>query len=520
MILSSDFLISQPNVMKRYIFSLLILIFSASGFYHLSLRLISQIHYHRAGNAFQDGDYKRAASLLNEAARYQPNDDAIHRESGKAYFKLGESEQNWATAFLLAKISRDAYLRASRLNPLDAETAYGLAVSETRLEQLYQYQHPEDKKNPYQALPYYKAAIRLRPNGVQYNDSLARYLYMKGNTDELPEVIRNLGRIYPASYSYLKKEPFWSELVRQAFKQGLEDAIGEEITVRNSHMILSAVFADEENWTAAIFHYQEALNHQSFQNSSGNYIQLGRLCLKDKQFEPAENSFLHALELSSSREKTFETLYSVYRAEGYPEKFYAFYHRAGEYFILSYETDIVVARCLADLKEYEQAKQVLKDLNQKYTSAEAYYWLCHIAQQEADWDAAELAIQKATVIDPANSQYHFIFSNILKRLKKLERAEKEAGLAIEHQEQRAPWIFNHRAWIRWSQENYAGAVEDWKAAIELKPDHAAFYAQIAEAYKKLEKRSLAWEYYEKAIKIDPNNARYTKAYSELKLARQ
>lgn len=502
--------------MKRYLLSLLILIFSISGFYHLTLRLISQIHYHRAGNAFQDTNYKRAATLLNEAARYQPNDDAIYRESGKAYFKLGESEQNLAIAFLLAKISRDAYLRASRLNPLDAETAYGLAVSETRLEQLYQYKHPDDKKNPYQPLPYYKAAIRLRPNGIQYNSALARYLHMKGNTDELPEVIRTLGRIYPSAYGSLKKEPFWNDTVRQAFKKGLEEAIGEEITVRNSHMILSAVFSDEENWPPAIFHYQEALNHQAFQNSSGNYIQLGRLCLKDKQFEPAENSFLHGLEFSTSREKTFESLYSVYRAEGYPEKFYGFYHRAGEYFVLSYETDIVAARCLADLKEYEQAKQLLNELNQKYTSPQAYYWLCHIAQQEADWDAAELAIQKATVIDPTNSQYHFIFSNILKRLKKLERAEKEAGLAIEHQERQTPWIFNHRAWIRWSQGDYAGAVEDWKSAIELKPDHAAFYAQIAEAYKKLESPSAASAYYENAMKLEPGNDRYIKAYHAVK----
>lgn len=175
-----------------------------------------------------------------------------------------------------------------------------------------------------------------------------------------------------------------------------------------------------------------------------------------------------------------------------------------------------MAHVLTDLKWYQEAREILMKLNHQEPMPEAYYWLARIAELEKNWDAVELAIQKATVLDPRNSNYHLKFSQVLKRLRKLERAEKEAALAIKYQVRPSPWFFNHRAWIRWTRQNYTGAIEDWKSAIKIKPDRADFHAHIAEAYRKLENPSLTMKYYQKAIRLDPDNERYSKKYSEIK----
>ena len=228
------------------------------------------------------------------------------------------------------------------------------------------------------------------------------------------------------------------------------------------------------------------------------------------------NQHLRKMLVFVSSKVFLERLYHLYRNAGYPEELHRFYQQVNSRFVLSARMDILMARSLMDLKRYNQAQRILTDLNQREPTAEAYYWLARIAETEKDWDGMELAIQKATVLDPKNSHYHLTFSQVLKRLKKLERAEKEAGLALKHQGKLNPWLLNHRAWIRWGREDYLGAARDWKKAIRLKPGRASFYAHVAEAYRKLGDRPLATDYYEKALNLDSDNDRYQKRYLDLK----
>ena len=506
---------SMPHAMP-YALCALILLLSVVALYFVSFRLISRIQYQRAKDLLHKEYYDLAASHLKKAYYYQPNDHKILKELGKAYHKLGQLKPGAKGAFPFSLKAKDYYLEANRLNPLDAETAYGLAREEVRLERLYKYLYPENKDNPYQALPYFKKAVLLRPNGILYHYALARYLYDHDKEEELLSVARTLSRIYPPTYYYLKKEPFWSPPVKEAVKRGLEEAIEEGSSLRDAHKAMSALLAGEEKWAGAISHYRQALCYQAFNNSAGDYIHLGGLYLKNGGLEEAEESFFKGLDLSRSKEKTLERLYRIYKDEGHMEELYRFYQQASRRFILSYRMDILLARYLIDLSRYNKARQILIDLNQKEPTAQAYYWLARIAQIEKDWDSMELAIQKATVLEPKNSHYHLLFSQVLKRVRKLDRAEKEAGLAIKNSAKPSPGLFNHRAWIRWAQKDYLGAVKDWKLAIRLNPKRAAFYAQAAEAYRMLGYWPAAMDYYQKAMKLDPENKRYNKRYQELK----
>jgi tetratricopeptide (TPR) repeat protein len=121
-------------------------------------------------------------------------------------------------------------------------------------------------------------------------------------------------------------------------------------------------------------------------------------------------------------------------------------------------------------------------------------------------------------LDPKNSHYHLLFSQVLNRMKKLDRAEKEAGLAIKHATRPSASLFNHRASIRWKKEDYARAAEDWKSALPMQPRNASLQARIAEAYLKLGDLPKATSHYQKALQIGPNNQTYQQKLELLKAA--
>lgn len=500
---------------RRYVLCGLILLLALFALYILTLRLIAQTHMHRAGNLFSEGYYGLALSHLKKADHCLPGDYAIQKELGKTYAKLAGLQPGVKEGFPLMRRAQGHYLEAFRLNPLDAETAYALARGEERLEELDRRLHPEKKDTEYDALPYFRETIRLRPNGIMYHYALARYLYRHGEQAELASAVKTLARVYPHSCWYLRKEALWSPAIMEACKTGLREAIGRKISLREAHENMSYLLAEEKEWNGAISHYAEAMRHTS-NNSAGDYINLGRLYLKNGQIEAAEGTFLKGLDISTAREGDLERLYGIYKGEDRPNELCQLYRKARDRYVGSSRMDVLLARSLIDLKQYNQARRILDAINLKEPTAEAYSWLAHIAEKEKDWNGMELAIQKATVLDPSNSRYHLIFSQVLKRRKKLERAEREATLAIAHQIRPSPSLYDHRAGIRWSMQDYPGALGDWKSAIALKPDKASFYAQAAEACIKIGNLPRAVEYYQKAVNLEPGSERYGKKYKELK----
>jgi len=173
-----------------------------------------------------------------------------------------------------------------------------------------------------------------------------------------------LARIYPSVYGYLKKEAFWSPKLEEAAKNGLKQAIDEGTDVRNAHVAMSSLLAGQQDLAGAISHYRKALACESVENTSANYLHLGRLYVANGQLKDAERSFFAALSISPAREKDLEGLYSVYKENGYSKELYQFYDLAGKSFALSPRMDILLARSLIDLKKYNQAEWILDKSNQ------------------------------------------------------------------------------------------------------------------------------------------------------------
>jgi tetratricopeptide (TPR) repeat protein len=500
---------------KRYTICALILSLSTLTAYTLSLRLISQIHYLRAGNFMQQGYYGLASQALQKASTYQPQDYKIQRQLGNAVLRLAEINPTPQGAYALAEKARTHYQEAFRLNPLDAQSAYGLAWQEDRLELLYTKLYPDANANPHNARPYYEQAIRLRPNGIRYHYALARYLSRQKKIDDLHFVVRRLTGIFPPAYKYLNKRDILSPALKAACRQGLQDAIKDNILPAAAQMALVDMATDEKDWAGAIAHYQQALLLEPLNETDQAYFKLGRLFLKNADLQAARRSFIKSLSLSRAREKHLASIYRLFKKEGALNEFADFYHDVQQRFTLSARSGILLVQCFIDLKQYDQARRILEKLIVDEPTAEAYYWLAQVARTEKDWARMERAIQKATVLEPENHRYRQIFFRLLKRMKKFESAELQLDFMIDNSEVASASLFDEKAWLRWKQKDYVAAVEAWQSAIRLKSDDAVYYARAAEAYVMIGDWSKAVEYYQKAAGLDPQNKQYKKRYQQI-----
>ena len=492
----------------------LILIIFIFASYFLVMRLISQLYYHRAMNYVQEGYHLLAAQDLEKAIYFQPDYPVAWREIGRAYGNLAGLYPA-DEAFPMAKKSKQACSKAATLSPLDGQSAFGLAIAEARLEFLYPHLHPDRMDNPYHPLPYFHQAIRLKPNSILYHYTLARYLSRQTKNEALRKTITKLTSIYPLIYSRLKKEAFWSPDVREAAKKGIEQAIEQRTDLRNAHGTLSSILVKEKDWAGAISQLQKASMHEPFFNNSGHYSHLGRLFLKNGQPQEAKGAFIEALYRSDAPAKDLEGFFRAYEKMGFTEELPGFYEEVKNRFSVSGQTDILFARSLFHAGLVDKARSILNEKNRKDPSAEAYYWLARIADQDKDMDAMENAIGQATALDPRNSPYHLLFSQVLARMDKLVEAEKEAGLAIRYADKPSSRLFVHRANIRLREKDYLGAARDLEAAIALEPRNAGYCVRAADAYNRAGKLSIAIDYYEKAVKLAPENKGYQKQYQAL-----
>jgi tetratricopeptide (TPR) repeat protein len=500
----------------RYVLCAMLLFFSFAGFYAIFPRFISQIYYTKARRLQKDGHLELALNSYQKAVSYQRRNVMARKGLAEVLLNRGMNEKSAQEAFYYAQNAKDEYVHASFYNPMDAEIAYGLAGAENRLELLYQTLHSEEKNNPYDALPYFEKAIRLRPNSITFHYAMARYLYQHGDKKALLKTVRAMARIYPPVYDYLKKEPFWSSQLGEAIKSGLLDAIDQRFSTTSAHENMAFLLEEDKEWDKAIFHYQKALELKKDNISAEDYMNLGRLCLENSRIKDAQLNFIKGLYVSPSVEKTFSVIGRIFRDTNHIDEYYTFYQETNARFILSPEMHITSARFLIELKQYRRAKRILKGVNLREPNAEAYYWLARISEIEKDFDAMELQIQKATVLDPSNMNYRQMFYGLLKRLGKLDTAEREIGLMIQNSENPSPRLFDERAKLRRNRNDYTGAVEDWKSGIRLAPKNAAFYANIAEAYMKLGNLPLALKYYQQAVQLDPGNQGYAGNYKKLK----
>jgi tetratricopeptide (TPR) repeat protein len=506
----------SPPSPVRILTAFLILLLAVSALYPLSVRLLSQLHLSSAGKSIAALQYTAALGELRKAVGLEPNNFRVHNELGNIYYKLGNKDQESSNGLQLLEKAKEHFQEALRLHPLDARSAYGLARTEILIEKInYLSGKGSPPLNKAPAKSALEQAIALRPASTIYRLAYARYLYLYDESDKLLAEMSNLGRLQPSLYGALRGESFWSPAARQEFFSGVEQAIAQGITPRQSLLAASELMAEEKNWPQAINFRQQGMSVQSSLNRASDFIRQGSFYLMADEQDQALVHFFQALAVSNDIEKDIITIMQVCKYADSPDSLIVFYGRAGKLYGNSANMDIAAARYLFDLKKYEQAKTVLQEANTLSQDGDAYYWLSRIAEAEQDWDALELMIQKATLHDPQNARYHLRFSQVLRRLQKYERAEKEAGLAIDYTDNVSAGLYHHRAALRMRINDHKGALEDWLQALTIDPGKASFYFHAGDAAEKMGRVDEAAGYYLKAMELEPANKTYTQSLERL-----
>ena len=459
---------------------------------------VGQIFYQQGVYLVEKSNFSKALEKLGRAASWLPGNGAIQYELGIAHLQMALSMDGILQAVAASKAA-EYFQRSQTLNPLDPETAYGLARAFELL----------GEKTREQTLSAYHVATSLWPNNSLYHMALARELSRQSRMVELLATVQILGTIDPGSYWRIQREPYWTEDMQQVFANGVEEAIVQNIAPRQAYMTLAAILEKQGKWSEAAREYQKGMGYEPHSNTEHNFYRLGILLLHSETDE-AVKVLLQGLVKSTTREKDLERLYNVIKDATEPEIQLDFYREVRKRFPLTWRLEILMARTLMDAGHYDEAKALLEGITQQEEAAEPWYWLYRVGQLTEDWDAMEVAIQKASVRDPDNSDYHLIFSRVLARQQKYASAEQQAGRAIDTTKKPSAGLYNHRASLRWNQKNYRGALEDWQEAKRLQPDNADFYARIGQAYKMLGNDDLAMTAYTEALERDPGNERYRK----------
>ncbi len=223
----------------------------------------------------------------------------------------------------------------------------------------------------------------------------------------------------------------WSPELRASVKRGLQEAIDEEIAVKEAHRSLSYALADENNWSGAIEHLEEALAYQR-EISERDYIQLGRLYLNANRTAESNVSFIRALTISTDKEKSLSAITHIFDNKNHQNEFSQFYKEIENHFFLSPGMQIIAAKKFIDLKQLDKSRRILTVVNDNRQNADAYYWLARIAEIEKDWDAMEVNIQRATVLAPTNEHYYNVFIQLRKRLGKDKGGAKKISFSLSH----------------------------------------------------------------------------------------
>jgi tetratricopeptide (TPR) repeat protein len=501
----------SPTSSVRFLTAFLILLFSIAAFYPLSVRFLAQYNVAGADRNILHAKYTAAVQQLLKAVDLQPKDFQIHNKLGNVFYKLGSANQDGGAAQQQLGKAADHYQQAFRLHPLDARSAYGLARTEIRIEKnnfLAGKSSPSLKTSP--AFKALEQAIELRPSSSIYHLTLARYLYLHDETDRLLAEMRILGSLQPSIYGTLRQEPLWTPAARSAFIKGVEQALAEGTATRQTNLVAAELMVAENRWQEAISYREQGMEIQPSLNTSADFVRLGYLYLKDRQPGQAQSRFFVAITMSEDIERDILNILQTCRNAKEPESLVEFYRDVSKVHGSSNRIDITAARHLFDLKEFDNARIILTENTSIQPNSEAYYWLSRIAENDLDWDEVEVNMQKAAMHAFANSGYHLRFSQVLNRLQKYERAEKEAGLAIKFSEEPNGGLYAYRAGLRKRLKDLAGALEDLQQAINLEPENASFHFQAGDVLEKMAMIDEAAEYFQKAIELEPKNKSYVK----------
>ncbi|MDR0477177.1 MAG: hypothetical protein LBH14_04485, partial [Desulfobulbaceae bacterium] len=410
---------------------------------------------------------------------------------GENYLAEALSTPETAGVFAALKNAETSFRAALRLQPLDVEAQTGLVRAMAALQRGFAWFAP-GQDNPYQALPEFEKLLRLRPNGIEAHMLFIRYLNGTGQDDKrLLELVGRLAAIDPQSAYALKHDlgarRDWRDRMEPALAEGLRTAIVQNNNRAAAYRGLSHLAEGHGDMTAAVNNLLQALTldlansgekptlASDYCRLAGLYLRQNDTAVRQEPEQAASEAAIKALRLSANRDQTLRNLWSVYQETHRFRSFLNLLARVEESIRLSDSRLIFQAACLSELGNTAAAQSSLLLVKDPNHEAEAQRLLAELARRDKNWDAMELAAQRATVIEPKNSDNFYLFAQALRPQKKYPQAVEAMNRAIALATKEDPWFYDFRAWNLWDNNELEAARADWLKATQLLPDNAYFY---------------------------------------------
>jgi len=411
------------------------------------------------------GNFSTAALLYMEAVRKDPGNDAAHYELARLYAAQGNFKE------------------AVSLNRKALATAPDNLVYLGLMADLYTLNNQLDE-----ALKIHQKLTNENPRNIQMHLNLANV------------------------YLFLNKP----EMAVQVFDH-IESLLGfsEEISIEKQKILVS-----QKKFNQAI---DEALRLISFVPDQPLYYEiLAELFLEVKKPEKALEAYNKILELDPDNANVSLYLADYYRAMGEQDK-------ALEQLTLAFQSSILPIEAKArilfnfyevddDNKYFNENISKLLDLliEQHASEANAFLIYADFLSRDGEKEKAREMYLAAANIDPSNYQVWQQIIFIDSDLSDYESMRVHSSKAMElFFEQPIPFLFNGIA--NYFLENYQESISSLEYGSEITVDNKAlkvqFLSMLGDAHYKNGNNNKAFEYYDKALELDPNNAYTLNNYS-------
>jgi cellulose synthase operon protein C len=515
----------------------------------------------------QEGKKADAESLLRQTKKDLPDNSQAYRMLGDYYFAVGD----------LDKATEEyASLYNDHPNDLQVKKNYTeLLILKNRLDVATRLNQQVLKANPHdtEALVY-QGQIQLKQNNAAGAVETLKNALQSDSDNPLAHY--QLGVAYEAQNDQLRAEKEWQEAIRlkpdlfeaQRDLASLELIRGEidDVARTAEQMITARPYAPDGYLLKGVAdlrrqRYSDAQQdaNQAMQRAPqipAPYIQLGNIQLAEKHTPEAEKFYLEALDKNSSSVEALSGLMNSYFVEKQFDKAIAaakaqiakapnnsnFYDLLGTALFdgkkdlrgaeSALRQAIQIDKNNADAIEKlgkvqiqegstDQALALYQKSIQDNPQEVRFYILSgELYESQQNWEQAKAMYQQALTVSPENA----LASNNLAYVLLEHGGNIDVALAMAQKARRGmPDSANAADTLGWAYFHkgiYQDAINQFQEAIRLNEQHGgtddgSFHYHLGAAYQKLNQTSLARQQFEKAVKLNPNNADARKALSEL-----
>ena len=259
--------------------------------------------------------------------------------------------------------------------------------------------------------------------------------------------------------------------------------------------------AEQQQWSAAIQHYQQAiaLNPQM----AKAYRDVARALAHVGQQEKSTEYWLQAIALDSNGVSASEyiELGRNLAIKGNQKSAMNCYRRA-----IERQSDLIIAylglgALLTESGATDQAISCyLQGLQYEKDNSDLYFRLGSLYREQKQWSKAALCYQKTTEYAPDNAAAYHDLGDALSNLEKWSEAISAYENAIKFDPDFS-WSYNNLGYALIQLERWAEAIPIYQQAIKFNPDFPWSYYNLAEAFGKLNQWDQAVTFYQKTAQI-------------------